>query len=218
MATLGQSLIYDMRSQVYAHLQQLSLSYFEERQTGDLMSRIVNDVDSLESVIVGPVIELLTNLCQLGLVLYFCLTWDWQLTLLALVAGPFLMLSTSVFGKFLRRNFRKLRQKVGELNALVQDNISAIRVIKSFAHEAHELNRFNQKSRETYLVRVHLAKLFTAFRPWIELLNQIGTIVVLGYGSLKVWNGAISPGLFVIFIQYLPLLYRPITELTRFYN
>lgn len=218
MATLGQSLIYDMRSQVYAHLQKLSLSYFEERKTGDVMSRVVNDVNSLESVIVGPVIRFIADFCQLGLVLYFCLIWDWQLTLLAMIAGPLLLLSTRIFGRFLRKNFRLLRQKVGELNALVQDNISGIRIIKSFAREAHELDRFNQKSRENYLISVRLAKLFTAFRPWIEFLHQIGIIAVLGYGSLKVLNGELRPGLFVVFIQYLPMLFRPITELTRFYN
>ncbi|MBI1925886.1 ABC transporter ATP-binding protein [Candidatus Poribacteria bacterium] len=218
MAMVGQSLVYDMRSQVYAHLQKLSLSYFEDRQTGDIMSRVVNDVSSLEQVIVGPVIELITDLCRLGWVLYFCLIWDWHLTLLALASGPFLIISTRFFGKRLRKNFRALREKVGELSALLQDNISGVRIIKGFAREAHELSRFNQKSRENYVITVRLARLFTAFRPWIEFLNQIGTIIVLGYGSLKVLNGELRPGMFVIFIQYLPMLYGPINGLTRFYN
>jgi ATP-binding cassette, subfamily B, bacterial MsbA len=218
MAALGQSIVYDIRGQVYAHLQKLSLSYYEDRKTGDLMSRVVNDVNSLEHVIVGPVIGFVTDICRLGLVLYFCLSWNWVLTLLALAASPVLILSTRFFGRILRRNFREQRTRVGELNALAQDNISGIRIIKGFARESHELERFNQKSRENYTVAVRLHRLFAAFRPWVETLNQVGAVVVLGYGSLLVLNGELRPGLLVVFFQYLPMLYRPVTELSRFYN
>lgn len=218
MAHLGQSLIFDMRSQVYSHLQKLSLKYFEDRQTGDVMSRVVNDVNSLERVIVDPVLGLITDLCTLGWILYFCLTWDWVLTLIALSAGPLLILLTYFFGGLLRKNFRALRTVIGELNGLLQDNLSGIRVIKGFAREDYELGRFNDKSRATYKLNVKLAYLFTSFRPLIEFLNQIGTVVVLCYGTIKVFRGDLSPGIFVTFFWYLPRLYGPITGLTRFYN
>lgn len=218
MVYVGQSLIYDMRSQVYEHLQRLSLKYFEDRQTGDVMARVVNDVDSLAQVIVGPVVRFITDIWSLIFVLYFCLSWAWELTLLALIAAPLLILVTKFFGKLLRKSFLELRQRIGELNGLLQDNISGIRVIKAFAREIHELGRFNQKSRENYEVRVRLGKLFRVFRPVIELLNQVGTLVVLCYGSILVFRGEIGPGIFVAFFRYLPRLYRPITGLSRFYN
>ena len=218
MAHLGQSLIFDMRSHVYAHLQKLSLKYFEDRQTGDVMSRVVNDVNSLERVIVDPVLGLLTDIFSLAWILYFCLNWDWVLTLISLVAVPLLIVVTYFFGGILRRNFRKLRQVIGDLNALLQDNLSGIRVIKGFAREEYEQGRFDDKSRETYKLNVKLAKLFLTFRPLIELLNQIGTIVVLFYGSIKVFRGEMTPGVFIMFFQYLPRLYGPLTGLTRFYN
>ncbi|MBT7101224.1 ABC transporter ATP-binding protein [Candidatus Poribacteria bacterium] len=218
MAKVGQGLIFDMRSQAYRHVQKLSLSYFEDQQTGDVMSRVVNDVNSLESVIVGPVIRLITDVCRLGFVLYFCMLWDWQLTSLSLTAAPLLLLSTYFVGKLLRRNFRELRRKVGELNALIQDNISGIRIIQSFVREEHELGRFNVKSRENYTLNVRLASIFATFRPWVDFLNQIGILVVLGVGSVKVMNGELNPGMFVVFLQSLPMLFGPITGLTRFYN
>lgn len=218
MARVGQGLIYDMRSQVYRHVQKLSLSYFEDQPTGDVMSRVVNDVNSLESVIVGPVIGLITDVCRLGWVLYFCMSWDWELTSMSLVAAPLLLLSTYFVGKVLRKNFRELRKKVGELNALIQDNISGIRIIQSFVREEHELGRFNVKSRENYTLNVRLASIFATFRPWVDFLNQIGILVVLGVGSVKVMNGELNPGMFVVFLQYLPMLFGPITGLTRFYN
>ena len=218
MAHLGQSLIFDMRSHVYAHLQKLSLKYFDDRQTGDIMSRVVNDVNSLERVIVDPILGLLTDIFSLTWILYFCIGWDWVLTLISLVAVPILIVVTYFFGGILRRNFRKLRQVIGELNGLLQDNLSGIRVIKGFAREKYEQRRFDDKSRETYKLNVKLAKLFTAFRPLIELLNQVGTVVVLGYGSIKVFRGEMDPGIFIIFFQYLPRLYGPLTGLSRFYN
>ena len=218
MAHLGQSLIFDMRSHVYNHLQKLSLKYFEDRQTGDIMSRVVNDVNSLERVIVDPILGLLTDIFSLAWILYFCLNWDWVLTLIALVAVPLLIVITYFFGGILRRNFRRLRQVIGDLNGLLQDNLSGIRVIKGFAREEYEQRRFDDKSRETYKLNVKLAKLFAAFRPMIELLNQVGTIVVLFYGSMKVFRGEMEPGVFIIFFQYLPRLYGPLTGLSRFYN
>ena len=218
MARVGQSLVYDMRSQVYDHMQRLSVGYFENQQTGDVMSRVVNDVNSLERVIVGPVVSLITDICRLIWVLYFCLTWDWQLTLMAMTAVPLLLISTYFVGRMLRKNFRALRAKVGELNALLQDNISGIRVVKSFAREEHELNRFNEKSRENYTLNVRIATIFVMFRPWIDMLNQIGVLTVLGIGSVRAMSGAISPGMFVVFIQYLPMVFGPITGFTRYYN
>ena len=218
MARVGQSLVYDMRSQVYDHMQRLSVGYFENQKTGDVMSRVVNDVNSLEQVIVGPVVSLITDICRLVWVLYFCLTWDWQLTLMAMTAVPLLLISTYIIGRMLRKNFRELRTKVGELNALLQDNISGIRVVKSFAREEHELNRFNEKSRENYTLNVRIATIFVIFRPWIDMLNQIGMLAVLGIGSVRAMSGAISPGMFVVFIQYLPMVFGPITGFTRYYN
>jgi len=218
MSKVGQGLIYDMRSQIYAHVQKLHLRYFEDRQTGDVMSRIIGDVNSLEQVIVGPIVELLTNIASLAWVLYFCLVWDWQLTVFSLVAMPLLVVSTVYVGQYLRKNFRQLRIKFGELNSILQDNLAGIRVIQSFVREDYELDRFNRKSRETYDLNVRLAKIFAVYRPWTEFLNQVGTLVVLGLGSVKVMRGQLQPGMLVVFMQYLPMLFGPLTGLTRFYN
>jgi len=218
MAYLGQSLIYDMRNQVYAHLQKLSLRYFENRQTGDIMSRVINDVNSLEQVIVGPVIDFLTDMSRLVFLLYWCFIWDWQLTVFALLVTPFLMSTTYFFGKLLRKNFTLLRQKIGELNGLLQDNISGIRVIMAFSREPHEMGRFREKNRENYGVHFRLAKIFSALRPIIGLLENVGTVLVLCVGGIKVLHGDMQLGVFTVFLAYLRMIYGPITGLTRFYN
>lgn len=133
-----------------------------------MMSRVVNDINSLERVIVEPVRGFIMDVCTLCWVLYFCLGWDWKMTALALIAAPLLIIVTQIIGRLLRKNFRELRQKIGELNGLVQDKLSGIRVIKGFAREKHELDRFNEKSYENYQVSVRLAKIFVTFRPTFD--------------------------------------------------
>jgi len=218
MAFVGQRLIYDMRNQVYSHLQRLSLTYFDNQRTGDVMSRVVNDVNSLDHVIVGPVVSLITDLFRLGWILYFCLTWDWKLTVLALLAGPLLVSCTYVFGRFIRKNFREQRTRVGELNAIANDNISGIRIIQGFSREDHEERRFRDKNFAVFGQNLKLARMFAAFRPFIELITNAGSAVVLCYGGYKVINGEMNPGTFVVFFPYLGMLYGPITGFTRFWN
>jgi subfamily B ATP-binding cassette protein MsbA len=217
MARVGQRLTYDMRGQVYRHLQGLSLSYFENNRTGDLMSRVVNDVNSLDQVIVGPVVGFLTDLFRLAWVLYFCLTWDWMLTLSALAVGPLLILVTTLFGRVMRKEFRRLRTLIGDLNVIANDNISGIRVIKVFSREDHEAERFDEKNRGVYEQNLRLAGLFAGFRPLVEFLTRAGSAVVLCVGGYQVVTGSMSPGMFVVFFTYLGMLYGPLTGLTRFW-
>jgi subfamily B ATP-binding cassette protein MsbA len=218
MARLGQALIFDMRNDVYRHLQKLSLKYYEENKTGDIMSRVINDVNSLQSVIIGPVITLLSDMLRLVYILYFCISWDWRLTLLSLAIGPILLVATAWFGVYMRKTYRLIRRKIGELNALLQDNLSGIRIIKGFAREDYEYGRFESKSDENRRLNVRIARLMTLFSSGLRVLTQAGSLLVLGYGGIKVLKGTISPGMFITFLRYIPMLYGPIMGLTRFYT
>lgn len=215
---LGQRLIYDLRNQLYGHIQCLPLTYFENNKTGDIMSRIMNDVNSLEQAIVGTVITFITDMFKFGWILYFCLKLDWQLTSIALFVCPFISLCTYNFGKRIRRVFRSLRDKTGELNALIQDNISGIRVIAGFAKETEEMSRFQNKNYENYTLYVRILKLVSTLRPVVDLITETGAVVIICLGGYKVLQGQLSAGTFVIFFPYLQMMYGPITGLTRFYN
>ena len=215
---LGQRLIYDMRNQLYAHIQRFPLQYFENTKTGDIMSRLMNDVNSLEQAIVGPVITFITDMFKFGWILYFCLKLDWQLTCIALFVCPFISLCTYNFGKRIRKVFRSLRDKTAELNSLIQDNISGIRVIAGFAKEAEEMERFRNKNYENYNLYVRILKLVSTLRPVVDLITETGAVVVICLGGYKVLQGELSAGTFVIFFPYLQMMYGPITGLTRFYN
>ena len=215
---LGQRLIYDMRNQLYGHIQQFPLSYFENNKTGEIMSRLMNDVNSLEQAIVGPVITFITDMFKFGWILYFCMKLDWQLTSVALFVCPFISLCTYNFGKRIRKVFRSLRDKTAELNALIQDNISGIKVIAGFAKEAEEMERFRNKNYDNYNLYVRILKLVSTLRPIVDLITETGAVIVICFGGYKVLQGQLSAGTFVIFFPYLQMMYSPITGLTRFYN
>ena len=215
---LGQRLVYDLRNQLYGHIQRFPLNYFENNKTGDIMSRLMNDVNSLEQAIAGPVITFITDMFKFAWIVYFCMKLDWQLTSIVLFVCPFISLCTYNFGKRIRKIFRSLRQKTGDLNALIQDNISGIRVIASFAKEPEELERFKQKNYENYFLHVRILKLVHTLRPAVDLITEVGTVVVICFGGYKVLQGQLSAGTFVIFFPYLQRMYGPITGVTRFYN
>ena len=215
---LGQRLIYDMRNQLYDHIQQFPLSYFENNKTGEIMSRLMNDVNSLEQAIVGPVVTFITDMFKFGWILYFCIKLDWQLTGVALFVCPFISLCTYNFGKRIRKVFRSLRDKTAELNALIQDNISGIKVIAGFAKEAEEMERFRNKNYDNYNLYVRILKLVSTLRPIVDLITETGAVIVICFGGYKVLQGQLSAGTFVIFFPYLQMMYSPMTGLTRFYN
>ncbi|MHC4268903.1 MAG: ABC transporter ATP-binding protein [Planctomycetota bacterium] len=215
---LGQRLVYDLRNQLYGHIQRFPLNYFENNKTGDIMSRLMNDVNSLEQAIVGPVITFITDMFKFAWIIYFCMKLDWQLTSILLFVCPFISLCTYNFGKRIRVIFRSLRQKTGDLNSLIQDNISGIRVIASFAKEKEELERFKHKNYENYFLHVRILRLVHTLRPIVDLITEVGAVVVICLGGYKVLQGQLSAGTFVIFFPYLQMMYGPITGLTRFYN
>ncbi|MEK6729396.1 MAG: ABC transporter ATP-binding protein [Planctomycetota bacterium] len=215
---LGQRLIYDMRNQLYNHIQHFPIRYFENNKTGDIMSRLMNDVNSLEQAIVGPAITFLTDMLKFGWILYFCLQLDWQLTSIALFVCPFISLCTYHFGKKIRSVFRSVRDTTGELNALIQDNVSGIRIIAGFAKEAEEMERFKKKNFENYALYVRTLRIVATLRPIADLITEVGAVFVICLGGYKVLQGQLSAGAFVIFFPYLQMLYSPITGLTRFYS
>ncbi len=218
MSGVGQRVIYDIRNDVYGHVQEMPLSYFEDKSTGDIMSRVVNDVNSLEQVVVIPVTTFITDMFRLCWILFFCFQWDWQLTALALAVGPFMVCLTYAFGKMIRKTYRELRDKVGEMNALIQDNISGIRVILGFARQDKEMERFALKNEENYRLHVRIYRMFTIYRPIVDMFTETGAVFVLCFGSYKVLTGEMSAGTFVVFFPYLRMVFEPISGLSRFYN
>jgi len=217
-ARVGNGLVYEMRDDLYRHLQRLSMGYFENSPTGDIMSRVVNDVNALQAVVVMPVVHFISDMAALAFILYFCFSWDWQVTLVALAAGPFITATTFLFGRMIRATIRELRDKVGQLNSLVQDHLSGIRIIRCFAREPYEIHRFRGANKENLRLNVKAGRIFAALGPALSVWTATGAAAVLIYGGAKLVRGEMDLSVFVAFLLYQPRLFGPITGLSRFYS
>ena len=216
---LGEKFILDLRVLLYDYLQRLSLSFFENQQTGEIMSRITNDVNALEDFVTHSVGFLIVDLLRLvgtAIILFFAL--DWQLALLTLIPVPVLAVALRAFNTRVRPIYRHIRDRLGDINAELQDNISGIRVIQAFGQERHELDRFTQRSTSYYEERVKGIRYWATFFPAMGFVASLGMVIVLGFGAYRVVSGALTLGGLVAFISYVASFYEPINRLVEVDN
>ncbi|MGD8818900.1 MAG: ABC transporter transmembrane domain-containing protein, partial [Anaerolineae bacterium] len=215
---LGEKFIYDLRVRLYGYLQQLSLSFFERTSTGELMSRVTNDVNALESFVTHGSALAAVDLLRLvgGAAVLFVL--DARLALLVLLPVPILAVSLRLFNTRIRPVYRNVRARLGDINARLQDSLSGIRVIQSFVQEERELERFSTESENYYQARVEGIRYWATFFPVMRFVAAMGTVIVLGAGSVMVVNDNLTLGTLVAFLSYIVSFYEPINRLTDIDN
>jgi len=219
MHVLGQRFVLDIRRRLYAHLQRLSLTYYDSRQTGEIMSRVSNDVNVLEDLVVhgtDTVIVQLLTLVGAAAIVFSILSW--QLGLVILAPVPILLIAVYRFSLRIRPIYRSIRDRLGDINARLQDNLSGIRVIKAFTREDHEQNRFDHESTEYYDMSVSGIRLWATFFPKIEFLVSMGMVGVMGVGGLLIIRRQLDLGTIAGALLYVDMIYRPIGELFRVYD
>jgi subfamily B ATP-binding cassette protein MsbA len=215
---LGEKFILDLRVRIYAWLQRLSLSFFERTSTGELMSRVTNDVNVLESFVTHGSALTMVDLLRLcgGAAILFVL--DARLALLVLLPVPVLAVSLRYFNTRIRPVYRRVRARLGDINARLQDNLSGIRVIQAFVQEDRQLARFAADSENYYQARVQGIRYWATFFPAMQFVAQLGAVIVLSAGSIMVVNGSLSLGTLVAFLSYVVSFYEPINRLTEVDN
>ena len=212
---LGEKFILDLRIRIYAWLQSLSLSFFERTSTGELMSRVTNDVAALENFVThGSALSAVALLRLVGgAVILFLL--DVRLAALVMIPVPILALSLRYFNTRIRPIYRRVRDRLGDINAKLQDNLSGIRVIQAFAQEDRELERFSRESEQYYTARVEGIRYWSLFFPAMRFVASLGTVVVLGVGGAMVVRGELTLGTLVAFLSYIASFYEPLNRLTE---
>jgi ABC-type multidrug transport system fused ATPase/permease subunit len=212
---LGEKFILDLRVRIYAWLQRLSLSFFERTSTGELMSRVTNDVAALENFVThGSALSAVALLRLVGgAVILFIL--DVRLAALVMIPVPILAVSLRYFNTRIRPIYRRVRDRLGDINAKLQDNLSGIRVIQAFAQEDRELERFTQESEHYYTARVEGIRYWSMFFPAMRFVASLGSIVVLGLGGAMVVRGELTLGTLVAFLSYITSFYEPLNRLTE---
>ena len=208
-------LVGDLRTRTYDKLEHMHLGYFHNKQTGDLMSRIVNDTRDFELLYAHMIPESITNLVTFVGVLVVLLTINWKLALITCAPIPLIFISGIIFSKKVRPFFRISQKKMGELNGKLQDNLSGIHEIQSFGREEYETEQVNERNFEHIRAMLRALKISAVFHPSVEFISSLGTILVVGFGGYLAYREGLSVADIVAFLLYLGLFYGPVTGLAN---
>jgi len=206
-------LVGDLRSRMYNKLQSLDLGFFHDKQTGDLMSRIVNDTRDFELLYAHMIPDMITNVVTFLGVLFILLTINWKLALITCCPIPLILLSGVIFAKIVRPFFKESQKCMGELNAQLQDSLSGIHEIQSFGQEAHESERIHTKNFEQVTAMLRALRASAIFHPCVEFLSSAGTVLVVFFGGFLAYKNQLSVADIVAFVLYLSLFYAPVSGL-----
>lgn len=218
MSYIGQRVIIDIREAVYRQLQRLSLSYFDKRQTGTIMSTVTNDVSALQTALVDSLVEMVTEAMILVGSLASMFFLHWKLTILTLLTMPLVLQAINIFGRKLRSAGRILQERTADITAVLQETIAGIRVVKSFAREEYEIDRFGQQNYKNFRAQMKTSQLMAALTPVIEVLAAIGVVFIIWYGGMEVIDGTITSGALIAFLIYVVNLANPVKRLSRVYG
>jgi ATP-binding cassette, subfamily B, bacterial len=213
--TVGQWVMHDLRRVVYHHIQRLSLSFHDQKRTGDLISRVTSDIDAIQSLISNALLGMLVNvLTLLGMILVM-LYLSWTFTLIALLVAPALFFVVYRFTRRIKNAARAMRQKEGEVVNVLEEVLSSIRVVKAFAREDYEQKRFEQESLASVETTLQARSLKAKLAPLVEVIVAAGTCLVLWYGARLVMTGDLTSGELLVFLLYLGKMYKPMRELSK---
>ncbi|MBI3089944.1 MAG: ABC transporter ATP-binding protein [Candidatus Tectomicrobia bacterium] len=218
MHRMGQHVIYDLRTQVFQHLQGQSLRFFDRNPVGRLMTRVVNDVEVLDEMFTTGVVTFLGDCFILAGITVAMIWLDWKLALLTLALVPLLVLVSSIYRRKAREAYRRTRLALARLNAYLHENLAGMRTVQAFVRERRNLKTFhgiNLTYRDLMLRSIFYNSLFF---PAVEIIGALATALVIWYGGGRVVQGLVELGVLVAFLQYLERFFRPIRDLAEKYN
>ena len=211
--TFEQRVIFDLRSDLYSHIQLLPLRWFDNRATGDLMTRVIEDVNSVERVLIDGIEQGVVAVLQIVIVVAVMFYWNAKLALLALVPLPLLIVGALAYTLTAHRRYRLQRRAASNINALLHDNLAGVRQIKSFAREREEHARFNRASDQLRHATLVVMRTWAIYSPAMSMFEAIGALLVLGFGSHAVLTGSLQLGDLVGILMLMAFLYDPISRL-----
>jgi ATP-binding cassette subfamily B protein/subfamily B ATP-binding cassette protein MsbA len=210
----GWGVVADARRHVYRHLQRLSLRFYEDKQTGQLMSRMVNDSDLFERLISHAIPDVAVNVLTLVAVIAVLLALDWQLMLLSLIPIPLIVFAMRGFAIKVRPAFRKRQKELGELNATLNDNLSGIREIKAFTREETEASRIGEYIANYRDSLLNALRLMATFQPFVGFASSLGTVLLIYFGGQLVLRQALPLEDLIAFFLYVNMFYQPVRVLS----
>ncbi|MCX7917700.1 MAG: ABC transporter ATP-binding protein/permease [bacterium] len=212
---IQQGIVFKLRNKVYHKLQKLSLSYFNKEKKGDILSKLMSDVEQLQRIITDGFIIFLMSVITFFGAFIILLRLNKILTLLMMIPLSGIGFLVYIFTEKAHKGYREVRKIRGELTSSLQENIFGIKEIKAYSREKQQLSRFSFKGRKFFKINVYVAKLWATYQSWIIFLSSLGYLIVIWYGGRKVLSEEITVGTLVAYIGYLHLLYTPIHQLNH---
>ena len=212
---VGQWVLHDLRQTLYYHMQRLSIAYHDQKRTGDLISRVTSDIDSIQSFISSELLDALSNSLTLVGMVVVMFYINWRFTLIALSVAPILLAVVYKYTRRIKQAAREVRKKESEIVSVIQEVLSSIRVVKAYAREDYEQRRLEEESLEAVEVALRARSLKAKLVPLVEMIVAVGTCLVLWFGARWVLAGILSAGSLILFIWYLGKMYKPMQDLSK---
>jgi len=223
LGKIGQSLLLRMRSELFAHLQELSFSFFDSSDSGDLISRVTNDTDAIGEAFTSGLVQVASDILSLFMIVIVMFSINVQLSLASMIVVPLIVAVAFLFNSKFRAAYRMQRTRISNVTSKLQESISGIREIQSFTREKDAMRDFQNANLENFQANLQATKVWGSFFPTIQLIQAIGTGIVIVYGGWLAFNGMLGPiedaiGTLITFVMYVGMFFGPIFDLTNFYN
>lgn len=209
MGYIGQRVVTDLRKRLFAHLQRLSISYYDKRRTGEIMSNLTNDISALQSAIVDNFVSLVQELAIFIGSFVSMIYLQWKLTVLCLVIVPMVSFIIKFFGKKLHQSGKNVQEKLADVTAMLQEVIQGVRIVRSFNRSDYEIQRFDDVNEANFKANVRTIRQSSQLTPFVEFFSAIAITVIIWYGGLSVIDGIMTSGELIAFLIYAINLANP---------
>jgi ATP-binding cassette subfamily B protein len=215
---IGQKTIFDLRLQLFEHIQKMSMRFFDKNPVGRLVTRLTNDIEVLNELFSSGIVMIFADIFTIAGILFFMFTLSWQLTLISLSVLIPLIYATMIFRKKVRATYRDVRFYLAKMNAFLQEHITGISVVKVFNREEHTMDDFRKINRDHTIANKRSIFYYSVFFPIVELIGAISVALIIWYGGGEVLRNSLTIGILISFIQYTEMFFRPIRDLSEKYN
>jgi ATP-binding cassette subfamily B protein/subfamily B ATP-binding cassette protein MsbA len=214
----SQKAMHDLRSDLFAHLEKMPVTFFDKNPVGRLVTRVTSDIRAIDEMLTSGVITIIQDLFIIVAIMILMVNLNWRLALVSFIVIPFVVVLISEFRKRTRITYREIRKYVAQVNATIAEHISGVKIIQLFNQYVYKTKEFNETNTLHYKASMKQLKIFAVFRPIIGASRQIATAIILWYAGGQILENMLTLGLFMAFISYMEKLYEPINNFTEKFN
>jgi len=213
--TVGQWVTHDLRSTLYSQVQKLSLAYHDQSKTGDLISRVTDDIDAIQTFIVSGLLSIVVDVATIAGMIGVLFYLSWQMTLIAMTVVPVLFAIVYTYTRKVKKYSRAVRKQQGKMLNVVQEVLGSIRVVKAFARENYEIQRLEGESLEVVEAALKARRLKAKLVPLVSIVTGVGTALVLYFGGMSALKAGMTAGTIIVFLSYIRNMYKPMQDISK---